>query len=210
MPYRRPEHTNRQTLALVRLPPQPRVPPLLSCHRGSKPVARPRPQQGRRCNGLQCLDLREHRFQGPNQRRHGVAIVSSAERTGLIRGVLPTPPEDIPSDTDCGDDLARRGDTDIELGLRLDSRGDGRRPHLHRAIAAWPRQRAGAAACRRRAPRSADGHPLPWAGGDHDISLVPCRFLRWRARARVRGIQLIFRTLGPSHLNRPRIVSWPA
>jgi hypothetical protein len=23
-------------------------------------------------------------------------------------------------------------------------------------------------------PRSADGHPLPWAGRDHDISLVPC------------------------------------
>ena len=71
--------------------------------------------------------------------------------------MLPTPPEYIPSDTDCGDDLARRGDTDIELGLPLDSRGDGRRPHLHRAIAAWPRQRAGPPACRRRAPRSADG-----------------------------------------------------
>jgi non-homologous end joining protein Ku len=45
-----------------------------------------------------------------------------------------------PSDTDSGDDLARRGDTDVELGLRLDSRGDSRRPHLHRAIATWPRQ----------------------------------------------------------------------
>jgi len=52
---------------------------------------------------------------------------------------------------------------------------DGRRPHLHRAIAAWRRQRASAAACCRRARRSADGHPLPWAGGDHDISLVPYR-----------------------------------
>jgi hypothetical protein len=29
------------------------------------------------------------------------------------------------SDTDCGGDLARRGDMDIELGLRLDSRDDG-------------------------------------------------------------------------------------
>ena len=37
------------------------------------------------------------------------------------------------------------------------------------------RQPAGAAACRRRVPRSADGHPLPWAGGDHDLPLVPCR-----------------------------------
>ena len=26
------------------------------------------------------------------------------------------------SDTDSGDDLARRGDTDVELGLRLDGR----------------------------------------------------------------------------------------
>ena len=34
------------------------------------------------------------------------------------------------------------------------------------------RQPAGAAACRRRVPRSADGHPLPWAGGDHDLPLV--------------------------------------
>jgi hypothetical protein len=41
---------------------------------------------------------------------------------------------------------------------------------------AWPRMpRTGAAACRRRAPRSADGHPLRWAGGDHDVSLVPRR-----------------------------------
>jgi len=31
-----------------------------------------------------------------------------------------------------------------------------------------------------------------------------------RVRARVQRIQLIFRTLGLSHLNRPRIVSWPA
>jgi hypothetical protein len=48
----------------------------------------------------------------------------------------------IPHHADRGDDLADRGDTDTELGLRLDSRGDGRRPHLHRAIAAWRRQRA--------------------------------------------------------------------
>src|SRR5260370_22870543 len=38
-----------------------------------------------------------------------------------------------------------------------------------------PAKPVGTAACRRRAPRSADGHPLPWAGGDHDLSLVPCR-----------------------------------
>ena len=84
----------------------------------------------------------------------------------LIRGVLPTPPEDIPSDTDCGDDLARRGDTAFELGLRLDSRGDGRRPHNYTA-----RSRHGAAnqlarqLVARRVPRSADGHQLPCAGG---------------------------------------------
>ena len=33
---------------------------------------------------------------------------SSAERTGLIRYVLPTPPGHIPSDADSGDDMARR------------------------------------------------------------------------------------------------------
>ena len=56
--------------------------------------------------------------------------------------MLPTPPSGISRNTDRGDDLAHRGDTDTELGLRLDSRGDDRRPHLHRAIAAWGRQRA--------------------------------------------------------------------
>jgi hypothetical protein len=41
-------------------------------------------------------------------------------------------PAHMPSDTISGDDLARRGDKDIELSLHLDGRGDGRRPHAYR------------------------------------------------------------------------------
>jgi hypothetical protein len=68
--------------------------------------------------------------------------------------------------------LARGGDTDVELGLRLDTRGDSRRPHLHRAIATCPRQPAGAAACLPDRPMVIR---YRGSGGDHGISLVPCR-----------------------------------
>jgi hypothetical protein len=45
-----------------------------------------------------------------------------------------------PSDTDSGVDLARRGDTDVELGLRLDGRGDARRvANPSSALVRWQR-----------------------------------------------------------------------
>ena len=113
MPCRRPGHTDLRT-CVSPLTASHRVPPLLSCHRDSKPVASREHHKGRRLMGFGSLIF--------------------------IRGALPRLPGHIRVNTDSGDDLARRGDTDVELGLRLDSRGDSRRPHLHRAIATWPRQ----------------------------------------------------------------------
>ena len=77
-------------------------------------------------------------MEGPNRRRpwgsgrplpKGTAIISP--RASL------RPPGHIPSDADCGDDLAREADADIEHGLRLDSRGEVER-RTYTAIMAWP------------------------------------------------------------------------